>query len=76
MHLDVLSHAEVGKNINQDKNLAMQRYVEGYHELVSKMAAQQEKDQPDFENGHDENDGNEEVLQYSEKQGERPQQVP
>lgn len=66
-YLDVLSPAEVGKNINQDKNLAIQRYVEGYHELVSKMAAQEEKDQSDLED----KDGHEEVLQYSAKQGER-----
>ncbi|KAI7794331.1 transmembrane and death domain protein 1-like [Triplophysa rosa] len=55
---------EVGKNINQDKNLAMQRHVEGYHEFVNKMAAQQEKDQSDVED----KDSHEEVLQYSAKQ--------
>ncbi|KAK7129162.1 hypothetical protein R3I94_017391 [Phoxinus phoxinus] len=53
---------EVGKNINQDKTLAIQRYVEGYHELVSQM----EKHQPE---------DHEEVLQYSAKQGEMPQTV-
>ncbi|CAM4677326.1 unnamed protein product [Leuciscus chuanchicus] len=49
---------EVGKNINQDKTLAIQRYVEGYHELVSQM----EKHQPEDHDHH------EEVLQYSAKQ--------
>ncbi|KAL7864358.1 hypothetical protein AOLI_G00157780 [Acnodon oligacanthus] len=29
---------EVGKNINQDKTLGMQRYVEEYHEQVNRMA--------------------------------------
>ncbi|KAF5894080.1 uncharacterized protein DAT39_016208, partial [Clarias magur] len=29
---------EMGKNINQDKTLAMQRYVEEYHKQVNKMA--------------------------------------
>ncbi|XP_056113864.1 transmembrane and death domain protein 1-like [Rhinichthys klamathensis goyatoka] len=49
---------EVGKNINQDKTLAIQRYVEGYHELVS----QREKNQAENHDDH------EEVLQYSAKQ--------
>ncbi|KAI5095937.1 hypothetical protein C0J45_14367 [Silurus meridionalis] len=31
---------EMGKNINQDKTLAMQRYVEEYHEQVNKIASQ------------------------------------
>lgn len=56
---------EVGKNINQDKTLAIQRYVEGYHELVSQM----EKHQPEDHDDH------EEVLQYTAKQGEMPQKV-
>ncbi|XP_053096682.1 transmembrane and death domain protein 1-like [Pangasianodon hypophthalmus] len=30
---------EMGKNLNQDKTLAMQRYVEKYHEQVNKMAS-------------------------------------
>ncbi|KAG7323226.1 hypothetical protein KOW79_012928 [Hemibagrus wyckioides] len=30
---------ELGKNINQDKNLAMQHYVEEYHEQVNQMAS-------------------------------------
>nr|XP_055045186.1 transmembrane and death domain protein 1-like isoform X1 [Misgurnus anguillicaudatus] len=55
---------EVGKNINQDKILAMQRYVDGYHDLVNKMAAQQETHQSDLED----NDDHEEELPYSPKQ--------
>jgi len=50
----------VGKNINQDKTLAIQRYVEGYHELVSQM----EKNQAENHDDHGK------VLQYSAKQGE------
>lgn len=65
------SLTEVGKNINQDKNLAMQRYVEGYHETVSKMTDQQEKDESKLED----NIGHVEGQQYSAKQGERPQNV-
>nr|XP_055045188.1 transmembrane and death domain protein 1-like isoform X3 [Misgurnus anguillicaudatus] len=61
---------EVGKNINQDKILAMQRYVDGYHDLVNKMAAQQETHQSDLED----NDDHEEELPYSPKQGEEPQE--
>ncbi|XP_073794451.1 si:ch211-226m16.3 protein isoform X4 [Danio rerio] len=38
---------EVGKNINQDKTLAIQRYVEGYHELVNQMASNIETHQPE-----------------------------
>lgn len=34
----MLISLEMGKNINQDKTLAMQRYVEEYHEQVNKMA--------------------------------------
>lgn len=57
----------MGKNINQDKTLAIQRYVEGYHELVSQMAIHLEKHQPE---DHDNHGDHEEVLQYSAKQGE------
>ncbi|XP_051515069.1 transmembrane and death domain protein 1-like [Myxocyprinus asiaticus] len=56
---------EVGKNINQDKTLAMQKYVEGYHKLVSKMTADLEK--PQLENIEDHED-HEKVMQYSAKQ--------
>lgn len=35
----VVDLVEMGKNINQDKTLAMQRYVEEYHEQVNKMAS-------------------------------------
>ncbi|XP_067303177.1 transmembrane and death domain protein 1-like [Pseudorasbora parva] len=52
---------EVGKNINQDKTLALQRYVEGYHELVSQMEKQQPED-------HDVHVNHEAVLQYSAKE--------
>ncbi|KAG1960977.1 transmembrane and death domain protein 1-like [Pimephales promelas] len=38
---------EVGKNINQDKTLAIQRYVEGYHELVSQMEKNQAENHDD-----------------------------
>ncbi|XP_049342438.1 transmembrane and death domain protein 1-like isoform X2 [Astyanax mexicanus] len=31
---------EVGKNLNQDKTLGLQRYVEEYHEQVNKMTSQ------------------------------------
>lgn len=30
---------EMGKNINQDKIVALQRYVEEYHKQVNKMAS-------------------------------------
>lgn len=52
---------EVGKNINQDKTLDIQRYVEGYHELVNQMANNIETHQP-------------EDLQFSAKKGEMPWQ--
>lgn len=35
----VVDLVEMGKNINQDKTLAMQRYVEEYHEQINKMAS-------------------------------------
>ncbi|KAK9954473.1 hypothetical protein ABG768_016535 [Culter alburnus] len=57
---------EVGKNINQDKTLAIQRYVEGYHELVSQMATHLENHEPE---DHDDHGDHEKVLQYSAKQG-------
>lgn len=63
---------EVGKNINQDKTLAIQRYVEGYHELVSQMATHLENHEPE---DHDDHGDHEKVLQYSAKQGEMPQQI-
>lgn len=61
----------MGKNINQDKILAMQRYVDGYHDLVNKMAAQQEKHQSNLED----NNEHEVELPYSPKQGEEPPEV-
>lgn len=39
MYLSVVDLVEMGKNINQDKTLAMQQYVEKYHEQVNKMAS-------------------------------------
>ncbi|XP_043080254.1 transmembrane and death domain protein 1-like [Puntigrus tetrazona] len=53
---------EVGKNINQEKTLAMQRYVDGYHELVNQMATHQETHASEDREDH------EEVLHYSAKQ--------
>ncbi|XP_018921198.1 transmembrane and death domain protein 1-like [Cyprinus carpio] len=53
---------EVGKNINQDKTLAIQRYVDGYHELVNQMATHLEKHASENHEDH------EEVLHYSAKQ--------
>ncbi|KTF76246.1 hypothetical protein cypCar_00024608 [Cyprinus carpio] len=49
---------EVGKNINQNRTLAMQTYVDGYHELVNQMATHLEKHESEY---------HEEVLQYSAK---------
>ncbi|KAK2885411.1 hypothetical protein Q8A67_016248 [Cirrhinus molitorella] len=60
---------EVGKNINQDKTLAMQRYVDGYHELVNRMATHLEKHESE---DHEDHEDHEEVQQYSAKQGEIP----
>ncbi|TRY95422.1 hypothetical protein DNTS_004833 [Danionella cerebrum] len=55
---------EVGKNINQDKTLALEKYVEGYHQLVNQMTSQLENHHPD---AHLEN-SEQEVLQLSAKQ--------
>nr|XP_057906896.1 uncharacterized protein LOC131104113 isoform X2 [Doryrhamphus excisus] len=37
---------EVGKNINQDKILNLERYVEGYHQFVSSLTSQQMRKTP------------------------------
>ncbi len=60
----------MGKNINQDKTLAMQRYVDGYHELVNQMATHLEKHASE---DHEDHEDHEEVLHYSAKQGKMPQ---
>ncbi len=57
----------MGKNINQDKTLDMQRYVDGYHELVNQMATHLEK------HASEDHEDHEEVLHYSAKQGKMPQ---
>ncbi|XP_050952752.1 transmembrane and death domain protein 1 [Labeo rohita] len=62
---------EVGKNINQDKTLAMQRYVDGYHELVNRMATHLEKHESEDHEDHKDHEDHEEVLQFSAKQAKQ-----
>ncbi|XP_062871963.1 transmembrane and death domain protein 1-like [Trichomycterus rosablanca] len=52
---------EVGKNINQDKALSMQRYVEEYHERINKMQSNLPQTQAEAEH-------HEEMPCCSEKQ--------
>ncbi|XP_072553559.1 transmembrane and death domain protein 1 [Salminus brasiliensis] len=52
---------EVGKNLNQDKTLGLQRYVEEYHKQVNKIASH-------FILSQTEEDHHEQTLDHSSKQ--------
>lgn len=51
----------------------MQRYVDGYHELVNQMATHLEKHASEDHGEHEDHEDHEEVLHYSAKQGKMPQ---